>query len=119
MLAPSICLIGQGPKRLLLGEDAYIYDEHRFLITSVDLPVVAQIAEASSATPCLGLTIELDLRAIAQLMLDNDMPSHRTTKDRPGIAVSDVSLPVHDAFKRLLDLLEQPQDIPALAPLIQ
>jgi hypothetical protein len=43
MLPPSICLIGQGRKRLLLGDEAYVYDAHRFLITSVDLPVVAQI----------------------------------------------------------------------------
>lgn len=119
MLAPSICLIGQGKKRLFLGEDSYIYDAHRFLITSVDLPVVAQIIEASREKPYLGLTMELDLRLISKLMLDNDMPSVRPSKDRLGIAVSDVSVPLLDAFKRLLDLLERPEEVPALAPLIQ
>ncbi|WP_036300562.1 AraC family transcriptional regulator [Methylomarinum vadi] len=119
MLAPSICLIGQGRKRLFLGEDVYIYDAHRFLITSVDLPVVAQILEASGEKPYLGLTMELDLRMIGQLMLDNDMSSQAPTKDRLGIAISEVSVPLIDAFNRLLDLIEQPDDIPALAPLIQ
>ena len=66
MLAPSICLIGQGRKRLFLGEDSYIYDAHQFLITAVDLPVVAQIIEASREKPYLGLTMELDLRMIAR-----------------------------------------------------
>jgi AraC-like DNA-binding protein len=119
MLAPSICLIGQGRKRLFLGEDVYIYDAHRFLITSVDLPVVTQILEASSERPYLGLTMELDLRMIAQLMLDNDIPLSRPANDRLGIAVSEVSVPLLDAFDRLLDLLEHPEDIPALAPLVQ
>jgi len=119
MLAPSICLIGQGRKRLFLGEDTYVYDAHRFLITSVDLPVVTQIIEASGEKPYLGLTMELDLRMIAQLMLDNDMSSARPGKDRLGIAVSEVSIPLLDAFNRLLDLLDHPQDIHALAPLIQ
>lgn len=119
MLAPSICLIGQGRKRLFLGEDIYIYDAHRFLITSVDLPVVAQILEARSEKPYLGLTMELDLRMIGQLMLDHDMPSNPPTQDRLGIAISDVSEPLVDAFNRLLDLIAQPADIPALAPLIQ
>ena len=119
MLAPSVCLIGQGRKRLFLGEAVYVYDAHRFLITSVDLPVVAQIIEASREKPYLGLTMELDLRVIARLMLDNDMPSSRPGKDRLGIAVSEVSVPLLDAFNRLLDLLEQPEDIPALAPLVQ
>jgi hypothetical protein len=52
-LPPSICLIGQGRKRLFLGEKTYVYDAHRFLITSVDLPVVTQIIEASSDKPYL------------------------------------------------------------------
>jgi len=119
MLPPSICLIGQGRKRLFLGEETYVYDAHRFLITSVDLPVVAQIIEASSDKPYLGLTMELDLRLIAQLMLGLDMPSVRPSRERLGIAVSDVSAPLLDAFNRLIDLLESPEDVPALAPLIK
>lgn len=119
MLAPSICLIGQGRKRLFLGEDVYVYDAKHFLITSVELPVTAQIIEASQNKPYLGLTMELDLRMISQLMLENRMPASRPGKDRLGIAVSEVSAPLHDAFNRLLALLETPEDIPALAPLVQ
>jgi AraC-like DNA-binding protein len=119
MLAPSICLIGQGRKRLFLGEDVYIYDAHHFLITSIDLPVVTQIIEASSEKPYLGLTMELDLRLITQLLMNNDLSSSRTNKDRIGIAVSEISDSLVDAFNRLLDLLEHPETIPALAPLIQ
>lgn len=119
MLAPSVCLIGQGRKRLLLGEEAYAYDAHRFLITSVDLPVVAQIIEASTDKPYLGLTMEFDLRVIAQLMLDDDRPPTRSLKERRAVAVSTVSPPLLDAFARLLDLLEHPSDIAALAPLVQ
>jgi len=119
MLPPSICLIGQGRKRLFLGEAAYVYDADRFLLTSVDLPVVTQIIEASAGRPYLGLTMELDLRAIAQLMLNNDAPRNRSSKKRLGVAVSDVSPPLLDAFSRLIDLLEHPEDIAALAPLVQ
>lgn len=119
MLAPSICLIGQGRKRLFLGEDVYVYDADHFLITSIDLPVVAQIIEASPEKPYLGLTMELDLRLITQLLVNNDLSSSRTNKDRLGIAVSEISETLVDAFTRLLDLLEHPETIPALAPLVQ
>jgi len=119
MLAPSICLIGQGRKRVYLGEEAYVYDTHNFLITSVDLPVVAQIIEASAEKPYLGLTLELDLQAIALLMLESDRPTVRPSQDRIGMAVSKVSPPLLDAIGRLIDLLDHPNDIPALAPLIQ
>lgn len=118
MLAPSICLIGQGRKRLILGEETFVYDAHRFLITSVELPVITQIIEASSDKPYLGLTMDIDLKVIAQLMLGSDMPGG-PSKDRLGVAVGKVSPPLLDAFQRLLDLLAHPQDIPALAPLVQ
>jgi len=119
MLGPSICLIAQGRKRLVLGEEAFVYDAHHFLITSVDLPVVAQIIEASTDEPYLGLTLLLDLRAIAQLIVNNEAPPVSATKDRLGIAVGEVSQSFLDAFVRLIDLLEKPQDIPVLASLIK
>lgn len=119
MLAPSVCLIGQGKKRLILGNDVFTYDANKFLITSVDLPVVAQIYEASCTKPYLGLTMELDLKVMAQLMLDHPVDSTHQAKDRLGIAVSEVTMPMLDAFNRLLGLLEHPEDVPTLAPLIQ
>jgi len=117
-LESSICLIAQGVKRVLLGDEVYIYDAHHYLLTSVDLPVVAQIIEASDEKPYLGLTLELDRRVIAQLMMDRNHPLPRTPKAGRGMAVSEVSPPLLDAFQRLVDLLDEPEDIPVLAPLI-
>lgn len=121
LLPPSICLIGQGRKRLFLGESVYAYDAHRFLMTSVDLPVVTQIIEASSDKPYLGLTLELNLRMVGQVMLGSDVALARSSPDKNplGIVVSQVSPRLRDAFQRLLDLLEHPQDIAVLAPLVQ
>jgi AraC-like DNA-binding protein len=119
MQEPSICLIAQGHKRVLLGEDEYFYDQDHYLITSIDLPLVAQILEASREKPYLGLTLKLEKKHIAQMMVDNDLSISRDQNDSRGLAVSKITLPMIQAFLRLLDLLEQPEDIPALAPLIQ
>ena len=119
MLAPSICLIGQGRKRLFLGEETFIYDAEHFLITSVELPVVTQIIEASPEKPYLGLTMELDLRLISQLMIDNQITPDKKQTDRCGIGVSRLPGNLKDAFCRLLGLASQPEDIEPLAPLIQ
>jgi AraC-like DNA-binding protein len=119
MLAPSVCLIGQGRKRLFLGEEAFVYDDEHFLITSVELPVVSQIIEASPDKPYLGLTMELDLRLISQLMLDNQATPDKKQTDRYGVGVSPLPGNLTDAFCRLLELFNQPDDVAALAPLIQ
>lgn len=119
MYEPSICLVAQGAKRVLLGEDTYVYDAHHYLITSVHLPTVVQIVEASPEKPYLGLRLTFDQREISQLMADSNLPAPRTQQSPRGMATGDVSLPLLTAFHRLIDLLGDPQDVPILAPIIQ
>lgn len=119
MYEPSICWVAQGAKRVVLGEDTYVYDAHHFLITSVDLPTVWQVIEASPEKPCLGLVLKLDQREISQLMVDSHLPPPRAQRSSRGMATGEVTLPLLRAFQRLLDLLDEPKDIPILAPIIQ
>lgn len=119
MYEPSVCLVAQGAKRVLLGDDTYVYDAHNYLITSVHLPTVVQIVEASREKPYLGLRLMLDLREISQLMTDSNLPPPRTQQSSRGMATGEVTLPLLTAFQRLIDLLAEQQDIPILAPVIQ
>lgn len=119
MYEASICLIAQGAKRVLLGDDTYVYDARHFLITSVDLPTVVQIIGASREQPYLGLTLKLDQREISQLMVDSNLPPPRAQQSSRGMATGEVTLALLTAFGRLLDLLDEPKDIPILAPLVQ
>ena len=118
-LNASICLIAQGAKRVLLGEEDYVYDATRFLISSVDLPVVANIIEATREKPYLGLILELDLREISQLIVDSGLPLNRSRQVQKGMAVGTLSLPLLNTFQRLMDLLDENENINILAPLIK
>jgi AraC-like DNA-binding protein len=119
MYEPRICMVAQGAKRVLLGDDTYVYDEHHFLIASVDLPTVVQIIKASRKKPYLGLVLKLDQREISQLMVDSNLPLPRPQQSSRGMATCEVTLPLLNAFQRLIDLLAEPKDIPILAPIIQ
>lgn len=119
MYEPSICLIAQGAKRVLLGDDTFVYDAHHFLLTSVHLPTVVQITDASREKPCLGLMLRLDQREMSQLMVDSNLPPPRTQPSSRGMATGEVTLPLLAVFQRLIDLLDEPVDIPILAPIIQ
>ncbi len=119
MYEPRICMIAQGAKRVLLGDETYVYDPQHFLITSVDLPTVVQVIHASLEKPYLGLVLRLDQREIAQLLLDSNLPMPRPQQSSRGMATGEVTLPLLTAFHRLLDLLSEPKDIPILAPIIQ
>lgn len=119
MHEPSICLVAQGAKRVLLGDDTLVYDTRHYLITSVHLPTVVRIIEASREKPYLGLRLALNLREVSQLMADSNLPPPRAQRSSRGMATGEVSLPLLMAFGRLIDLLADQQDIPILAPIIQ
>jgi AraC-like DNA-binding protein len=119
MYEPRICMIAQGAKRVLLGDETYVYDEHHFLIASVDLPTVVQVIEASREKPYLGLTLRLDQREMSQLMVDSNLPPPRAQHSSRAMATGKVTLPLLAAIQRLIDLLDEPKDIPILAPIIQ
>ncbi len=116
---PSLCIIAQGSKRVLLGEDIFVYDNLNYLMTSVNLPTVVQIEEATPGKPYLGLKLKLNLREVSQLMMDSHLSPPRTQPPGRGMATGKVTLPLIAAIQRLIDLLAEPRDIPILAPLIQ
>lgn len=119
MYQPSICMVAQGAKRVVLGDDTFVYDAHHYLLTSVHLPTVVQIIEASREKPYLGLRLMLDLREISQLMVDSNLPQPRVQQSGRGMATGEVTLPLLNAIQRLIDLLAEEKDIPILAPVIQ
>ena len=71
MFSPHLCLIAQGTKQILLGDEAYLYDAQSFVVSSVELPLVSKIMAASPEKPYLGLTLELDLDVYKRQLLSS------------------------------------------------
>ncbi|HEX2604751.1 MAG TPA: AraC family transcriptional regulator [Oxalicibacterium sp.] len=118
---PIFAMIAQGSKRLLVGDEIYRYDPMHYLVSSVDLPVLGKIM-CSSGEPYLGLRLDLDVGEITRLIRDENLPQAPALKaaaSTRGLYVSGVSPTLLDAVLRLLRLLDTPQDIPILAPLIK
>ncbi len=125
-MPPAVCLVEasivfvvQGEKQMLVGGEAYPYDIHRFLITSLDVPATSQIVSASPEKPCLGLVLKLDLRIIAELIAQGGLPLPMESANERSVGIGTVTPVLLEPFKRLLDLLDEPETIPVLAPLIE
>ncbi|MDX9859234.1 MAG: AraC family transcriptional regulator [candidate division Zixibacteria bacterium] len=116
---PSICIVAQGAKRVFIGDDSYVYDSRHFLVTSVNIPSVVQVIKASQEKPCLGLVLVLDRREISQMLVDTHLPAPRAPQAGCGMEIGEVTRPLLTAIQRLVDLLDEPQDITILAPIIQ
>lgn len=116
MYEPGVCLIAQGEKRILLGNDTYIYDEDHYLLTAVHLPTIAEITRASEERPYLGLRLKFNLQDLSQLMADNKLPPPSVQQPPRGIATGKNTPELLSCFIRLIDLLDNDEDIAFIAP---
>lgn len=115
---PCVAVILQGSKRLVVGHEALHFDARHYLVCTLDLPTSMTILEASPERPYLSLVLPLDLREVAALLLEVAAGSGQGSAES-AISSGSVTLPLLDAFHRLLGLLDEPQDMPVLAPLIR
>ncbi|MFC5055574.1 AraC family transcriptional regulator [Saccharothrix xinjiangensis] len=116
-----LALVAQGTKRFALGNRLYEYRAGEYVIASVDLPVTAQFIRASPGEPALGFGLDLRPTAVTEVLLaanTGELPEIPAGAPA-GLAVSTASAELLDAVVRLLRLLDQPRDIPVLAPLIK
>jgi AraC-like DNA-binding protein len=116
---PSLAVIAQGRKRVELGHRTFIYDESRYLLTSVDLPIVSQVIEASEEVPFLALALSLEMSVIREFLSHEEMLVPAAPMDTPAMATSETTVELLDACCRLVNLLNRPRDIPFLSGLIQ
>ena len=116
---PTLCVVAQGRKRVILGDEIYAYDPAHFLLVSVDLPLVAQVIEASAVEPYLGIKLDLDLALVGETLMDADLAGRDAEAPARGLAVSTIDPGLLDAVARLVGLLDSPRDIAALAPLVR
>lgn len=61
------------------------------------------------------MTLTVDARELAALIVETGRPVPRDDHDGRALYVSPLQAPLLDGFRRLVHLLDAPQDIPVLA----
>jgi len=120
---PSLCFVIQGTKTIQLGDREITYQPLSYLASSVHLPVLGRIVEASEERPYLAAKLNVDPQEVADLVLElgDKAPPLEPLGQCPelecGLCVSSMDELMQGALYRLLSLLNSPTDIPILAPL--
>jgi len=112
---PMLCVILEGAKQTTLGAESYVYHAGDYLVVSADLPVSGQVMQA----PYTALGIPLDPGAIAALMIETGTSAIPDAAPKRALAVSRMDDDLIDSVGRLVRLLERPQDVAVMAPMIR
>jgi AraC-like DNA-binding protein len=115
---PSLCIIAQGAKSVMLGQEVYEYDASRMLIFSVDVPVAGLVTRASHAEPYLSFRLDLDPHKIGELVLKVYPHGLPRVQQSRAVCVTPADPNIFNAAIRLVELMAQPDDTELLAPLV-
>ena len=108
--SPAFCVIAQGSKEVLLGDDCYRYDASHYLITAAALPTATRITEASEERPYLGVVLGLDPALVGSVMVEAGHPAPGDQAALRAFDVSPLDAGLLDAMVRLVGLLDSPAD---------
>lgn len=111
---PMLCVILEGAKQTTLGAESYVYHAGDYLVVSADLPVSGQVMQA----PYTAVGIPLSPAAIAELMIETGSSTSEEAPKR-ALAVSRMDDDLINSVGRLIRLLERPQDVAVMAPMIR
>lgn len=115
---PCLAICAQGKKRVELGGVEYMCTPSAFFLSSIDVPIQSYIVGASAAMPLLSMSLALDLESVRDMLQRDDFSESAKAKNR-GLAIGELTSGIVSACIRLVELLETPEDIPHLHPLIQ
>ncbi|WP_242060211.1 AraC family transcriptional regulator [Oscillatoria sp. FACHB-1407] len=115
---PLFAMVVQGEKNLSLSEEDFQYGVAQYLVTSVDLPLSVCMIEATPDQPYLGLKLNLDPAQLCEIIVQTNPDINTRENSVRGLCISNASPSLIDCAIRLTELLDTPQDIPFLAPLI-
>jgi AraC-like DNA-binding protein len=106
----AFCVIAQGSKDVFLGGNRYRYDPNNYLLTTIELPIVSQVIEASPQRPYLSLRLELDPALVRSVMVEAGHSLPRSPAAVSAVDVSPLDANLLDAVVRLVRLLDSPAE---------
>lgn len=112
------CVVAQGEKSIVLNQRVYPFSAGQYLVIPLDLPLVGQLIQASKHSPCLSLTIELDIAELTSLMTETTLPQPASRTQPQAFVIKPLQDDLLNGVIRLVNLLDKPQEIKVLAPLL-
>ncbi|MDW6004215.1 AraC family transcriptional regulator [Vibrio mangrovi] len=113
---PMLCLVLQGAKEAIIGQNVLRYEMASFFVNSVELPIASRIIEASEHQPYIAINMTLDTDKLADIV--TRFPGTLHQQEGNCYAVTPATETLLEPLWRLMTLLDIPDDIPFLFPMI-
>ncbi|MCA9960838.1 MAG: AraC family transcriptional regulator [Anaerolineales bacterium] len=119
VLEPSFCVIAQGSKVVFVGDNCYQYDPFNYCLSTLELPRVSHVLDASKERPYLSFRLALDPNQVSSIMIE---AGHVMASGNANVRAIDVGLldtELLDAVVRLVRLVDSSSGARVIMPLIK
>src|SRR5215470_2658693 len=110
VFTPAFCVIAQGSKQVVLGDESFKYDTGHYLIATLDLPIVSCVLEASEEKPYLSFRVDLDPALVANVLMESGVEIDKGGNSVKAMNVSSLDADLLNAVVRILRLVEKPDE---------
>ncbi len=115
---PVVCLILQGSKETMLGDDKVVLAPGQALVVSHDVPVVSRITTARKDRPYLAMIVGIDVSLLRSLYDEVGEAVGRSATTRSMVAHPADSRLI-DSLSRYLALASDPVEARVMGPLLR
>jgi AraC-like DNA-binding protein len=109
---PVLCVILNGRKDVIVGEDSIPLQAGDFILISHDIIIDARISEA----PYRALVVDIDMNLLRSIWIESESMMADATQAR-AVTVNRVDAPLAEALARYLAAIASPIDAKVLGPL--
>jgi AraC-like DNA-binding protein len=115
---PSLCVVLRGVKEIFFGNDRLRYGAMECSVVGMETPASGGIVEASPEKPYLGITIDIDVAMLREVLEQLETPPGPPGRASQCVFLGQVDEPLAECILRLIRLSRMPKAIPILYPSI-
>ena len=107
---PSLCIILQGAKATIYGDEMYGYDERTYALASTHVPLNVSLTDASKEKSYISLRIKFSLDEVYEVLKGVGVKEQSLQKSEKGIFFGELTDEILEPVLRFVWLLEKPKD---------
>ncbi|WP_224362904.1 AraC family transcriptional regulator [Hyalangium versicolor] len=120
ILRPSCCVVAQGQKLVQAGTHTELrYGSGHFIASSIAMPIVGQVVEASASKPYLAIAFELTPHDVLSVLADAKLEVDTSASSVPAAFVGTCDVRLLDVVLRAVSSLDDTREAVFLAPLLR
>lgn len=113
---PSLIVVLQGVKRLVVGREQRVFSAGESAIVSADTPIISRVEQASQSEPYVAVAIDVEMAVLSEIAAQLGPPPRTPSTTPAALLAANTDAAALDCVLRLVRMCDEPRSIAILRP---